>query len=299
MNNTKLFLYTFLMLTVITIFACSAPTINGISRKAATGNTKYVSQVATFQMPLITDLNITDRIISGSFYGSDVAEEFAKNMAVANALKTSGGEVLVEPQYFISLENKNLTVEVRGHAATYKNFRKPEPDPYLYPQAKAGKKETAYTPKKPVETYTAPKPTYSEPIIEEEKIVAETPAKSIAESVTETEPATPEVKEVAPAKAEIKPVAEPEKPAANGKLPTPSFLVVCTAMAKETDAKAFMMKLASEGYEAGSLWIPDYEPQGKKLYRVYVGPFDTKEEAQDILPDIKTDYKFAYLLNLK
>ena len=293
MNITKLHLYTFLLIGVATtIYSCSAPTINGISRKTATGNTKYVAQVATFQMPLITDLNITDRIISGSYYGTDVTEEFAKSMAVANALKTSGGDVLVEPQYYISLEKNTISVEVRGHAATYKNFRKPEPDPYLYPQGKTGKKETAYTYKKPVETYTAPK-------VLEEKRVEEAPAKTFAETIAETKPTTPEVKEEAPAKVETKPVAEPKKPAADGKLPTPSFLVVCTAMAKETDAKAFMIKLASEGYEAGYLWIPDYEPEGKKLYRVYVGPFDNKEEAQDILPEIKTAYKFAYILNLK
>jgi cell division septation protein DedD len=293
MNITKLHLYTFLLIGVAaTIYSCSAPIINGISRKTATGNTKYVAQVATFQMPLITDLNITDRIISGSYYGTDVTEEFAKSMAVANALKTSGGDVLVEPQYYISLEKNTISVEVRGHAATYKNFRKPEPDPYLYPQGKTGKKETAYTYKKPVETYTAPK-------VLEEKRVEEAPAKTFAETIAETKPTTPEVKEEAPAKVETKPVAEPKKPAADGKLPTPSFLVVCTAMAKETDAKAFMIKLASEGYEAGYLWIPDYEPEGKKLYRVYVGPFDNKEEAQDILPEIKTAYKFAYILNLK
>ena len=125
MKNITLNISATLFSITLLLAACGKPLISNYSSKSATGNTRFVNQSSIVQMPLLVDLDIDDRIISGNYSGKDVTEEFAKSMAVANALKLAGGDVMVEPQYLISIENNSISVEVRGHAARYKNFRKP------------------------------------------------------------------------------------------------------------------------------------------------------------------------------
>ncbi len=106
--------------------SCSKPLVSHVSQRKATANTRYVNQYNIVQLPLIVDLEIEDRIVSGSFSGSNVSAEHAKEMAVANALKTADADVLVEPIYDVTIEDNNVSASVRGHPGHYKNFRKPK-----------------------------------------------------------------------------------------------------------------------------------------------------------------------------
>lgn len=106
--------------------SCSKPLTSHVSQRKATTNTRYVNQHNIIQLPLIVDLEIEDRIVSGSFSGDNVSEAHAKEMAVANALKTSDADVLVEPIYDLTINNNTISASVRGHPGHYKNFRKPK-----------------------------------------------------------------------------------------------------------------------------------------------------------------------------
>lgn len=61
------------------------------------------------------------------------------------------------------------------------------------------------------------------------------------------------------------------------------YIIGCYAVADRGEAEKHTNKLTAMGLEANYLYIPDYEPGGKRLYRVYVGPFNTKADAEDVL----------------
>ena len=54
--------------------------------------------------------------------------------------------------------------------------------------------------------------------------------------------------------------------------------------------------LEALGYDAGIYWIPKYFTGGRELFKVYVGPYKTPEEAQAILPAIKKLQPDAYVM---
>ncbi len=133
---------------------------------------------------------------------------------------------------------------------------------------------------------------------EEPKVVPESKDK-IVEKVAEKSPSnTIDEESSIPASKET-PKAKPVEIGTNKKLPVPSFLGVCSAVAKENDAKKLSAALGDLGYPSGYLWIPDYDASGKKLFRVYIGPFKSKEATDGWLQEIKPIYPNAYFLLLK
>ncbi|MBK8807530.1 MAG: SPOR domain-containing protein [Bacteroidales bacterium] len=64
-------------------------------------------------------------------------------------------------------------------------------------------------------------------------------------------------------------------------------------------AEKIAAKIKNRNYTAGTYWIPDYFPNGKALYKVYIGPFVSKSEAKAILPDVHKYSPEAYMIEFK
>lgn len=75
-----------------------------------------------------------------------------------------------------------------------------------------------------------------------------------------------------------------------------AFYIVNVAAVKEKSiAQEKVKKLKDSGYNAGYLWIPDYESlSGAKYYSVYIGPFDTQYECEVATEDYRKIQSSAY-----
>ena len=92
--------------------------------KIAVVKSKYVTQSSIAHLPLLVDLSVDDNRANGTFSSrTDLGLEYAKTQAVANALKKSNADVLLQPQYLFENTGSFFNVDVSGLAAHYKNFR--------------------------------------------------------------------------------------------------------------------------------------------------------------------------------
>ncbi len=63
-----------------------------------------------------------------------------------------------------------------------------------------------------------------------------------------------------------------------------SWYLSYSSVSQESLAKKIVKQLQSEGYaNSGYYYIPDYDSRGKKLYKVYIGPFASMEAAEATL----------------
>lgn len=71
-----------------------------------------------------------------------------------------------------------------------------------------------------------------------------------------------------------------------GTLKRNAWYISYITLSEESSAQKAVRQLQAEGYtNAGYYYIPDYDPRGKSMYKVYVGPFPTLEEAESVLYD--------------
>lgn len=75
-----------------------------------------------------------------------------------------------------------------------------------------------------------------------------------------------------------------------------SFYIINVASTKtETQALKEVENLKESGYIAGHLWIPNYRSLSeKKMYSVYIGPFDSKKECESKLEEYIDVFPTAY-----
>lgn len=93
---------------------------------------------------------------------------------------------------------------------------------------------------------------------------------------------TPEISEAAIKKWGLKP---------------PFTIISYGSFTKEQTAKQQTAKLKGLGYKAGYYWIPDYSPNSKPLFKVYVGPYKNENQANKALPIIQKLMNDAYIIN--
>jgi hypothetical protein len=109
-----------LLLFVLTTFFISSCTVV----KTYTTKTHEIYGSGVIQKPVIVDLEVNEFKVTGTATeksGKGLYE--IKNLAVANALKKAGADVLVEPQFETETKFGMTTATVTGFPATYKNFR--------------------------------------------------------------------------------------------------------------------------------------------------------------------------------
>lgn len=83
-----------------------------------------------------------------------------------------------------------------------------------------------------------------------------------------------------------------------GDFEIPCWIVAFSANNKKPLANMNYSALEALGYDAGIYWIPKYFPTGQEMYKVYVGPYKTPEEAQAILPQIRNLQPDAYVMKI-
>ena len=97
-----------------------------IMKKTETATTKTldINGAAVIQKPTIVDLDVNGAKVSGravAKFGENI--EDVKLLLVAEVLRKSNADVLVEPRYAFETVNNETTISVSGFPATYKNFR--------------------------------------------------------------------------------------------------------------------------------------------------------------------------------
>lgn len=98
---------------------------------------------------------------------------------------------------------------------------------------------------------------------------------------------------------ETQPTAKKERIVTKGKLQTPCWIISYSSISNEAVAIKTVATLSTQGKKCGYYWIPDYVSGGPKLFKVYIGPYSTKEEAASDLPAIKQDVSGAYVAEVK
>lgn len=83
-----------------------------------------------------------------------------------------------------------------------------------------------------------------------------------------------------------------------GDFEIPCWIVAFSANNKKPLANMNYSALEALGYDAGIYWIPKYFPGGNEMYKVYVGPYKSPEEAQAILPQIRNLQPDAYVMKI-
>lgn len=109
----------FLFATLLVFSSCKTTSISTVSSD--------IDGPTVIQKPVVADLEVKEVRVSGTATTKgSMSEDQLKKMAVADALKKSNGDVLIEPRYEITASFRNTTVNVTGYPATYKNFRSME-----------------------------------------------------------------------------------------------------------------------------------------------------------------------------
>jgi len=135
--------------------------------------------------------------------------------------------------------------------------------------------------------------------VEEEQ--AETAAEETSEDIeSEQEGIAGEETEVAETAAEE---IEPEPELVSTKtVPTElsgQLIVSLAASSKESNAQAEAERYKQKGFSnANYYFIPDLEPGGKELYKVYLGPFDSNEEVRQAMAKLKGVNDNAYIYKM-
>lgn len=80
---------------------------------------------------------------------------------------------------------------------------------------------------------------------------------------------------------------------------TPFYIVSISAVSKKEYAIKGALRIQKDQLNGNFLWIPDYSPNGKKLYKIYVGPFASKLEAQKKKEEISSKYPGCYVQTIK
>lgn len=84
-----------------------------------------------------------------------------------------------------------------------------------------------------------------------------------------------------------------------GEFELPSWIIAFSANSKKPLANTNYSTLEALGYDAGIYWIPKYFPGGSEMYKVYVGPYKSSEEAASMLPAIKNLQPDAYIMKIE
>ncbi|MDA9819949.1 SPOR domain-containing protein [Salibacteraceae bacterium] len=80
----------------------------------------------------------------------------------------------------------------------------------------------------------------------------------------------------------------------DGQLPTPFWGIATAAVDDQMLALKFVKDLKAAGLDGRYMYIPDYIPSGKKMFRIFVGPFPDKPSAMAKFDDVQANTPGAY-----
>lgn len=110
--------------SLMAIVILGAASCSSLKSTTNTAKTLSIYGSGVIQKPVIVNLEVKQTKVSATVSGKLGSNlETLKAEAVSAAVKTAGGDVLVEPTYTIVSNRGSSTVTVTGFVATYKNFR--------------------------------------------------------------------------------------------------------------------------------------------------------------------------------
>jgi DNA/RNA endonuclease YhcR with UshA esterase domain len=107
-----------LVIALSILFLASCTTQHSITTK-----TTDIYGVGVIQKPVLADMEVKEEKTSATINarGKRINDDL-KNKAVAEAVKKSNADVLVEPRFESTIKGRKITLTVTGYPATYKNF---------------------------------------------------------------------------------------------------------------------------------------------------------------------------------
>jgi len=107
-----------LLVALSIAFMTSCTTQHSITTKTAD-----IYGAGVIQKPVLADMEVKEEKISATINarGKSINDDL-KNQAVAEAVKKSNADVLVEPRFESTIKGRKITLTVTGFPATYKNF---------------------------------------------------------------------------------------------------------------------------------------------------------------------------------
>lgn len=107
-----------LVIALSILFLASCTTQHAITTK-----TTDIYGVGVIQKPVLADMEVKEEKTSATINarGKRINDDL-KNQAVAEAVKKSNADVLVEPRFESTIQGRKITLTVTGYPATYKNF---------------------------------------------------------------------------------------------------------------------------------------------------------------------------------
>ena len=77
-----------------------------------------------------------------------------------------------------------------------------------------------------------------------------------------------------------------------------AYLIGCYAIVREEEAQQLLDNLRSRNFMADYLYIPHYEPDGKRMFRVFVGPYADMDSATTVLAEVRQLIPRAYIVKM-
>jgi len=107
-----------LIITLSILFLASCTTQHAITTK-----TTDIYGTGVIQKPVLVDMDVKEEKVTATINarGKKVNDDL-KNQVLAEAIKKSNADVLVEPRFETDVKGRKITVTVTGFPATYKNF---------------------------------------------------------------------------------------------------------------------------------------------------------------------------------
>jgi len=120
--------------------------------KTSTSKTLDIYGAGVVQNPVLVDLEVSEKKVTGSSEGYSSNLETIKQDAIAEALKSSNADVLVEPKFETETSGGKTKATVTGFPATYKNFRPLKEEDIKLLEAGITQKAVVHEPKKAIKT---------------------------------------------------------------------------------------------------------------------------------------------------
>ena len=117
-SQIKIMKHINLVITLSILFLASCTTQHAITTK-----TTDIYGSVVIQKPVLVDMDVKEEKVSATINarGKKVSDDL-KNQVLAEAIKKSNADVLVEPRFETDIKGRKMTVTVTGFPATYKNF---------------------------------------------------------------------------------------------------------------------------------------------------------------------------------
>lgn len=117
-SQLKIMKHINLVIALSILFIASCTTQHAITTK-----TTDIYGAGVMQKPVLVDMDVKEEKVTATINarGKKVSDDI-KNQVLAEAIKKSNADVLVEPRFETDIKGRKMTVTVTGFPATYKNF---------------------------------------------------------------------------------------------------------------------------------------------------------------------------------